>query len=326
MRVGVVPLDDRDGTVAEEEVVRACLLQTPPRLPPWLGYDPVGSELFEQITELPTYYLTRVERGLLERYSSDLAEQLGCGRLAELGSGSAKKTALLLESCVRLRATTYLPIDVDRSMLESSGAMLSAQMDGLEVTGLWGRYEAGLEWLRTYPGDPLAVAFLGSSFGNTTREERDGLLDEIARSLRPGERFLLSADLDKSREALEACYNDPPGYSAFADFRLNYLTQLNRRYGAGFVLDDFVPEAHYNAATSTVEGILRARDDRTVPIPGLGLTLHVPRGHFVNVGYSVKFNGERLVRDVGAHGFSLRSQWRDHETQYGFFLFSRDEL
>lgn len=325
VRSGLVPLPDREDTVPEEVVVRDCLLQTPPRLPPWLGYDAVGSQLFEQITELPTYYLTRVERGLLERHSSELAEQLACGRLAELGSGSAKKTELLLESCVRLRATTYLPIDVDRSMLDSSGATLSAQMDGLEVLGLWGRYEAGLEWLRAHPGEPLAVAFLGSSFGNTTREEREGLLGEIARSLRPGERFLLSADLDKSREALEACYNDPPGYSAFADFRLNYLTRLNRRYGSGFVLDDFVPEAHYNAETSTVEGILRARDDRTVPIPGLGLTLHVPRGHFVNVGYSVKFDSTQLVRDVGTHGFRLRSQWLDHERQYGFFLFIRDE-
>lgn len=326
VRAGVVPLADRDDTVPEETVVRDCLRQTPPRLPPWLGYDAVGSQLFEQITELPTYYLTRVERSLLERHSSEMAEQLDCGRIAELGSGSAKKTRLLLENCVRLRATTYVPIDVDRNMLDSSGAVLCSEVDGLEVTGLWGRYEAGLEWLRTHPGEPLAVAFLGSSFGNTTREERDELLGEIARSLRPGERFLLSADLDKSREALEACYNDPPGYSAFADFRLNYLTQLNRRYGAGFVLEDFVPEARYNAGTSTVEGVLRARADRTVPIPGLGLTLHVPRGDFVNVGYSVKFDGRQLVRDVGAHGFSLRSQWRDHETQYGFFLFSRDEV
>ncbi|WP_435111136.1 L-histidine N(alpha)-methyltransferase [Nocardiopsis synnemataformans] len=324
VRARVLPLADSGDAVPEDTVVRDCLQQTPPRLPPWLGYDAVGSELFERITELPTYYLTRVERDLLERHSEEIAELLACGRIAELGSGSAKKTRLLLESCVRLRGTTYLPIDVDRSMLESSGAALCAELDQLEVTGLWGRYEAGLDWLRTHPGEPLAVVFLGSSFANATREERDALLGEIARTLGPGEGFLVSADLDKSREALETCYNDPAGHSAFADFRLNYLTQLNRRYGADFMLDDFVPEACYDADTSTVEGRLRARADRTVPVPGLGLTVRVPRGRFLNVGYSVKFDGQRLADEVGAHGFSLRARWLDPEARYGLFLFRRD--
>ena len=324
-RADVVRLADPDDVVPEDTVVRDNLRGTPPRLPPWLGYDAAGSRFFEQITELPTYYLTRVERGLLERHASEIAEALGCGRIAELGSGSAKKTRLLLENCVRLRPTTYLPIDVDESMLRSSAATLRSELDGLAVTGLWGRYEAGLEWLRTHPGEPLAVVFLGSSFGNATREERDGLIGEIARCLKPGESFLVSADLDKGHEALETCYNDPPGHSAFADFRLNYLTRLNDRYGAGFVLDDFVPKAWYNAETSTVEGCLHARAERTVHVPGLDLTLHLPCGRFLNVGYSVKFDEQGLADEVGAHGFTPRARWVDSEAGYGLFLFRRDE-
>lgn len=320
----IIPLADGDAGVREDAVVRDCLRQDPPRLPPWLGYDAAGSEYFEQITELPTYYLTRVERALLENHSAEMARALDCGRIAELGSGSAKKTRLLLESRLRLGPTTYLPIDVDRTMLRSSGAALCAEMDDLQVTGLWGRYEAGLEWLRTTAAEPLAVLFLGSSFGNTTPGERDLLLEGIARSLGPGGSFLVSADLDKDREVLETCYNDPAGHSAFADFRLNYLTQLNRRYGAEFVLDDFVPEARYNADTSTVEGILRARSDLTVPVPGLGMTLAIPRGRFLNVGYSVKFDEHQLAREAGAHGFRLRARWRDPEVQYGIFLFRRE--
>ncbi|CAL9334441.1 Histidine N-alpha-methyltransferase [Nocardiopsis dassonvillei] len=323
VRARILPVADRGDTVPEDTVVRDCLRQDPPRLPPWLGYDEVGSRLFEQITDLPTYHLTRVERGLLERHSPEVAELLACERLAELGSGSAKKTRLLLESCLRLRPTAYLPIDVDRSMLESSGAALCAELDRLEVTGLWGRYEAGLDRLRTQVGGPLAIVFLGSSFGNTTRGERDALLGEIARTLDPGEGFLVSADLDKSREELEACYNDPPGYSAFADFRLNYLTRLGHRYGAAFALDDFVPEARYNAETSTVEGVLRARTDQEVPVPGLGITLRIPRGGTLNVGYSVKFDEERLAGEVEAHGFDLRARWLDEAARYGLFLFRR---
>lgn len=321
---GIVPVTSGADAVSENTVVRDCLQELPPRLPPWLGYDAVGSELFEQITELPTYYLTRVERALLQRHAQEIAESLGCGRIAELGSGSAKKTRLLLEQCVRLRRTTYLPIDVDQNMLRSSAATLRSELGDLEVLCLWGRYEAALEWLRDHTGEPLAVIFLGSSFGNATRAERDELLGEIARCLRPGEVFLVSADLDKSGEALETCYNDPPGYSAFAAFRLNYLTRLNERHGAEFVLDDFVPQACYDAGTSTVEGRLHARADRTVPIPGLGVTLRIPRGQFLNVGYSVKFDERRLAHEVGAHGFVLRSQWVDHQARYGLFLFHRD--
>ena len=322
-RAGVFPVADKDDAAREDKAVRDCLLQTPPRLPAWFGYDATGSELFEQITELPTYYLTRVERALLERNASEIAEVLGCGQIAELGSGSAKKTRLLLQHCVRLRKTTYVPIDVDREMLRSSGAALCSELTHLKVKGLWGRYEAGLDWLRTHAREPLAVAFLGSNVGNATREERDTLLSEIARTLGPGGSFLVSADLDKSREVLETCYNDPAGRSAFADFRLNYLTRLNRRYGAGFVLDDFIPEAHYNADTSTVEGRLRAQADRTISIPRLGLTLRIRHGQSLNVGYSAKFDGQRLVDEIGAHGFNLRAQWRDSQAQYGLFLFRR---
>lgn len=122
IRASVVPVADRDDVARDDETVRDCLRQIPPRLPAWFGYDAIGSELFEQITELPTYYLTRVEQTLLERNSAEIAEMLGCGQIAELGSGSAKKTRVLLERCVRLRDTTYLPIDVDRGMLHSSGA------------------------------------------------------------------------------------------------------------------------------------------------------------------------------------------------------------
>ncbi len=112
----------------------------------------------------------------------------------------------------------------------------------------------------------------------------DAVPGEVARTLRPGESFVVSADLGKGREALETCCNDPAGHSAFADFRLNHLTRLNRLHGADFVLDDLVPEACYDADTTTVEGRLRARADRAVPVPGLELTVRVPRGRSVNVG------------------------------------------
>ncbi len=319
----VVPVADGADTWQEDTAVRDGLEETPPRLPAWFGYDSVGSELFERITELPTYHLTRAERGLLEQHAPEMAQLVDARQIAELGSGSAKKTRLLLESCLGLHETTYLPIDVSRQMLESSSAALRADLPRLNVIGLWGRYEAGLEWLRTHTSPPLVIAFLGSNLGNATPAERDMLLAEIARTLRPGDRFLVSADLDKPRDVLETCYNDPAGHSAFADFRLNYLTQLNRRYGATFKLDDFHPRAHYNPATSTVEGHLYAADDHSMPMPGLGLTLKLRRGDSINVGFSAKFHYRGLADEIGTHGFRLQSQWQDSQTQYGVFIFCR---
>ncbi len=303
----------------------AGLRETPPRVPAYLGYDAVGSHLFESITELPSYYLTRVEHELLRRHAEEIADLIGCGRIAELGSGSAKKTRLLLAACVTRRATTYLPIDVSREMLARSARELTAELPGLRVQGLWGRYEAGLARLRDDEPEPVVVAFLGSNLGNTTPEERDALLSTIADTLQPGDGFLVSADLQKPAEVFEACYNDPPDRSAFARFRLNHLTHLNRRFDADFVPAHFSPQAHYNSATTAVEAHLYAIEDQTVALRELGLELVLRRGDSLNVGFSYKFHRPQFVADVSARGFDLSAQWIDAVWQYGIFLFVRSD-
>ncbi|MCW0214426.1 MAG: L-histidine N(alpha)-methyltransferase [Pseudonocardia sp.] len=307
----------------DREAVAACLREEVPRIPPWFGYDEAGSRYFEEITGLPTYYLTRVERSLLERHAAEIAEALGCGRLAEMGSGSAKKTRLLLDACAALRPTTYLPIDVSREMLELSAATLGEAVPSLDVIGLWGRYEAGLDWLRRSPDGPLVVAFLGSNLGNTTPAERDALLGDIAAALRPGDGFLVSIDLVKPGGELVTCYNDPPGHTAFADFRLNHLTHLDRRFGSRLRLEDFVPNAHYEHRDEVVEGHLYATQACTAAIPGLGLTLTLAAGDSINVGFSAKFDRDRFVADVGAKGFTAQAEWTEPDPAYGIFLFRR---
>ena len=322
----IVAVDDEAGFWDDRDVVRRCLEESPPRVLPWFGYDDLGSRLFEEITELPTYFLTRVERGLLEAHAGEIADGLGCGSLAELGSGSAKKTRLLLAACVDRRPTTYLPIDVSHEMLVASGQSLTAELAGLRVQGLWGRYEAGLAHLRDRRDrrdGRLAIAFLGSNLGNATPTERAALLAEIAAALRPGDRFLVSVDLQKPAAVFETCYNDPPGRSTFARFRLNHLTHLNRRFDGDFVPDRFQPRAHYDAATGEVEGHLYATEDQTVTLRDLGLVLDLRRGASVNVGISAKFDRGAFVEEVDALGFRAESEWVDGDWQYGVFLFSR---
>jgi len=322
-QVDIVAVDDEAAFWDDRSDLLACLREAPPRVPAYFGYDALGSDLFESITELPNYYLTRVEHGLLQRHAEEIADLIGCGRIAELGSGSAKKTRLLLAACVERRATAYLPIDVSREMLVASARELTAELPGLRVQGLWGRYQAGLAWLRDGVPEPVVVAFLGSNLGNTTTEERDALLAEIADTLRPGDRFLVSVDLQKPGQVLEACYNDPLDRSAFARFRLNHLTHLNRRFGADFTLEYFYPRAHYDSRTATVEAHLYATEDQSVALRKLDHELQLQRGDSLNVGYSHKFHRPQFVADVAARGFDLGAQWIDGVWQYGIFLFVR---
>ncbi|SFN27194.1 L-histidine Nalpha-methyltransferase [Pseudonocardia ammonioxydans] len=320
--MSVHPVELESGFFDDTAPLRECLTEELPRIPPWFGYDARGSELFEQITELPTYYLTRVEWELLRRHSGDIAARLDTPRVAELGSGSAKKTRLLLEACARDRPTTYLPVDVSREMLEHSADRLS-DVPGLAVSGLCGRYEAGLDRLRDDGGPPLAVLFLGANIGNTTAAERDALLARIAATLRPGDAFAVSADFLKSAEVFETCYNDPPGHSAFAEFRLNHLAHLARRFGGQLDLDDYRAVAYYDAGAEVVDGRLWARRDQRIALPGLDLELELRRGESINVGFSAKFDPERFCRDVESHGLRVEAEWTDPTHRYGILLFRR---
>ena len=323
--IEIVAVDGEGGFWDDRAGLTACLRETPPRVPAYLGYDAIGSELFEAITELPGYYPTRVEYGLLQNHAEEIADLIGYERIAELGSGSAKKTRLLLAACVKRRPTCYLPIDVSREMLLASARELTTELPGLRMQGLWGRYEAGLGWLRDGRPEPVTVALLGSNLGNTTPEERDALLGEIASTLQPGDRFLVSADLQKPAEVLEACYNDPLDRSAFARFRLNHLSHLNRRYDADFALEYFYPRAHYDAASTAVQAHLYATEDQTVALRELDIELVLRRGDSLNVGLSYKFHRPEFVADVAARGFVLGAQWIDAVWQYGIFLFVRSE-
>ncbi|MDQ3898935.1 MAG: L-histidine N(alpha)-methyltransferase [Actinomycetota bacterium] len=320
--IRVESVDDEAAFWDDRSVVLECLQETPPRIPAWYGYDAVGSQVWEELSRLPSYYLTQAEFALLEGHAGEIADRLGPS-VAELGSGSAKKTRLLLYACLRRRRTTYLPVDVSREMLEHSATALTAELDGLAVHGLWGRYEAGLSYLRSVRKEPLTVVLLGSNIGNTTLAERAALVGDIANTLEPGDRFLVTADLVKPAPVLDAAYNDPPGASAQARFRLNQLAHFSRRFDGDVVLHRFYPRAHYVPETMTVEGHLYATEDQTVTLRALDHTLALRRGDRICHGHSAKFHRPEFVDAVCAFGFELDAEWIDAVWQYGLFLFVR---
>ncbi|MCL6750149.1 L-histidine N(alpha)-methyltransferase, partial [Nostoc sp. CCCryo 231-06] len=214
------------------------LTQTSKSLPPCYFYDDRGSELFEQICDLPEYYLTRTETTILQQYAGEIAKITGACELVELGSGSSTKTRILLNAYQQLDYPLhYLPIDVCAGILESSAKQLLTDYPLLQVYALAGTYELALAKLLPTQLPSRMICFIGSSLGNLTPGECDVFFSEITEALQVGEYFLLGIDLRKPKQILEPAYNDSQGVTAA--FNLNMLEHLNQRFEGNFDTTQF---------------------------------------------------------------------------------------
>ncbi len=225
------------------------LLATPPRISPKYFYDQRGSELFEAITETPEYYPFRTEVALLEQYGGEMAELLGSdGLLVELGSGSSRKTRLLLDA---LRPAAYMPVDISREFLRGAASALAADYPGMEVYATCADFTQALELPPEASILSRAVFFPGSSIGNFEPADARQLLQNIAGSLGRGGYLLIGVDLQKDHVVLNRAYNDEAGYTAA--FNRNILNHINRALGADFDPDCFRHCAYYNETAERVE-------------------------------------------------------------------------
>ena len=297
----------------------------PKVIPSVYAYDADGSHFYEEITELPTYYLTRAEWALLERHAAGIAAASGCTDLVELGSGSAKKTRVLLEA-LRGRPAgdlRYVPIDISLEMLEDSTRALADALPGLAAQAVAGDYENGLAWVRDSLDAPRMIVFLGSSLGNFGADGIDALLGSIAGSCEPGDELLLGVDLIKDADVLERCYNDPPGLDAFARFRVNRLHNLNRLFGADFDPTAFTSHARWRPELSHVEAHIHPTRDMRVRLPGLDLEVDLAEGEPILVDVAHKFDRADLAARLGRLGFDEAGDWIDPEHGYALLLYRR---
>jgi L-histidine Nalpha-methyltransferase len=297
---------DRKEQLAQD--VREGLTATPKVLPPKWFYDARGSELFEEITRLPEYYLTRAESEILDAITGGLAERLRPAELVELGSGFSRKTRLLLEAMHRQRGgRRYAPLDVSADALEGAAAALTASYPWLEFEGFVGDFTADLP--RVPREGRRLLAFLGSTIGNLDAGERAALLRGVARSLLPEDRFLLGVDLVKDPAVLVAAYDDAAGVTA--EFNRNMLRVLNHELGAGIPLDAFAHVARWDRRHSRMEMRLRALRPLTVRFPTLGLEVHFADGEELRTEISCKFTRPQVERELAAAGLRLESWHED---------------
>ena len=291
-------------TMAEE--VRQGLGSNPKYLFPKFFYDDLGSDLFEQITELPEYYPTRAERALLASMADELMADLRPHELVELGSGSSSKTKLLLNapSCLE-HLRSYVPFDVSEGMLRGTAEELVAAYPFLSIHGVVGDFERHLEGIPPSGGRRL-VLFLGSTIGNLEPSRRGQFLTAVHGLLGPDDRFLIGLDLVKEPAILHAAYNDSAGVTAA--FNQNILRVVNNALDADFDLNAFEHLAFYNADAARIEMHLVAQRPQQVHLSGLGLTIQLVKGERIWTENSYKFTEESAGTMLAEAGMRL-DQW-----------------
>ncbi|MGO9340493.1 MAG: L-histidine N(alpha)-methyltransferase [Terracidiphilus sp.] len=288
------------------------------QLPAWLFYDADGSRLFDQITQLPEYYLTRTERGIFSAHAGDIVARAAQGnqnepvrlRVAELGAGSADKTRLLLKAAASRQGTLlYEPVDVSSSALQAARERIEDEIPSVHVLPRVMDYTRGLDLYPAAAGESRLVLYIGSSIGNFEPREASHLLEVIRAGLEPGDALLLGVDLRKDEATLLAAYNDAAGVTA--RFNLNLLARLNRELGADFDLESFSHCAVWNAAESRIEMHLESLVDQRVKLPALDMEVEFDAGERIHTENSYKYAPGQAEAMLAAAGFNPESTWTD---------------
>jgi dimethylhistidine N-methyltransferase/ergothioneine biosynthesis protein EgtC len=310
-------LPDDYFTVQLRTDVLEGLAASPRSLPPKWFYDAYGSELFEEITRLPEYYLTRAETEILTNRAAQIAAQTRAETLVELGAGSSRKTRLLLDALTEIGTLTrYAPLDVSASALSEAGDALCRDYPALRVSATVTDFEAELALPES--DGPRLVAFLGSTIGNLDPEQRHVFFSGLRKAMDEGDSFLLGADLVKDRDVLWRAYNDSQGVTAA--FNKNVLQVLNRELDADFDLDAFAHDAVFNADQERIEMWLRSSATQTVKIRGLDLTLEFERGDELLTEISTKFQRGALSAELARAGLDVREWWTDAAGGFALLL------
>lgn len=303
------------------EAVRGGLLTRPKRLPPWLLYDEQGSRLFEAITQLPEYYLTRTEHAILERHAAEIVDATGAPDvIVELGAGSATKTGLLLAAALERRpGLTYVPVDVSAAALDMARCQLASSLPALNVRPVEARYPEDLGYLQAARGR-RAVLFLGSNIGNYDPAEGRTLLATVRRQLDPGDALVLGFDRRKDERLLVPAYDDAAGVTAA--FNMNVLGRINRELGGRFDLESFRHVALWNDAASRIELYLESLRDQVIPICALQLEIPFSRGERLHTENSYKPSLQTVHGLLREAGFTPTATWSDPQEWFSVVVAS----
>lgn len=309
-------LDKRQALVDD---VRAGLTRSPKQLPPRWFYDDHGSELFEQITELPEYYQTRTEAAILRDSARAIIQRTDPLSIVELGAGASTKTRVLLAEARRAGSLDwFVPFDVSDGIVQRAAKELLHEYPGLNIHAVIGDFAAHLDRIPRF-GRQLVI-FLGGTLGNFFPEDRQAFLAAVSDLLQPGDTFLLGVDLVKDQAELVAAYDDAQGVTAA--FNLNVLNVVNRELGADFDLSAFAHVALYDQRSDWIEMHLRSLRSQIVRIPGADLTVEFDQGELMRTEISTKFTRSRLEDCFAQAGLRMDGWYTDDRQRFALALAS----
>ncbi len=315
-RLVIHNLVKRDPLADFAEDVRRGLSSQPKHLFPRYLYDELGSQLFDAICLLPEYYLTRAENEILTRYAGEIVGSIETANtLIEMGSGSASKTRLIIETLLEHQPELlFVPVDISASALERSSRVLLQSYPRLRIEAYAAEYFDGLaELAKRQRGRTLAL-FLGSNISNFEPEEAQAFLRAMRNVLRAGDALLLGADLKKDRRILEAAYNDALGVTAA--FSRNLLVRINTTLDAAFDLPAFRHRAVYNEAGSRIEICVESLRKQIVPIRKLGMDVDFAEGELIHTENSYKYDLEGIAKVAAETGFVCGRTWLDEQKRF----------
>ena len=302
---------------ADLEGLVAGLQQPQKQVSPKFFYDEAGSKLFDEITQLEEYYLTRTEMALFDRHHDQIAEALRASArgscLVEYGSGSSAKVRKLLET---LRPVAYLPVDISGEHLQAAARRLHADYPWLRVYPTCADYTQAFELPEVVDELDKTGFFPGSSIGNFDPPHAVDFLVNVTRTLGPDGKLLLGVDLKKDVAVLEAAYNDSLGVTA--RFNLNLLEHLNARYSAGFDVENFTHDAVYNEQEGCIQMFLESRVAQSVTLAGERISFAA--GERIHTENSFKYAPEEFAQLAVDAGFNVSFMWVDERRWFAVFL------
>lgn len=305
--------DDRRPPSSELlEIAQRGLALKPKRLPSWLFYDERGSALFDEICEQPEYYLTRSEMALMDEHAGSIADTLGSDvRLVEYGSGSARKTRLLLEQLHK--PVAYVPVEISAEPLRESIDRLAHEFPSLPVQPLAADFTKPLR-LPIPPRAPrrTVLYFPGSTIGNFDSRGAAVLLRKMRNEMGDAGGILIGVDLKKDPAVIEAAYNDAAGVTAA--FTLNMLTRLNRDIGSDFDLSAFRHRAHYNPMAGRIETHIVSLKTQQVKLGRTVVSLREDEA--IQVEYSCKYSLADFEALAAKAGLAVLRVWTDAQRMF----------
>jgi L-histidine Nalpha-methyltransferase len=304
--------------VYTDEVVHG-LTSRPKTLPCKLLYDDRGSQLFEEITRLPEYYLTRTELGILQDSARSIVQAAGTPvSIVELGAGTATKTGTLLRAFARRQMRVkYFPVDISSGALADAKQRIKEECANVIIHPVVADFGDGFHFLREIPGRKL-VLYLGSSIGNFEWNDAVSMLRKVRDQLNDADALLLGTDMVKPAETLVPAYDDAQGVTA--EFSKNVLVRLNRELGANFELDSFRHVAEWAPSRSRMEIFLESLRPQTVTLRVPLLTLQFREGERIHTENSHKYTLEMVEHMLCVSGFKLEKTWFDRQKWFGLNL------